>query len=294
VCWVHEEGAVAVIRRRIRVREGVNMFRSVVVGALLFVSAVMASAQTAPQKPGPLENLVPTPNPATGPDQVDVGWAGQWRRAMRKKYEGKFTAPAPRTPEGKPDLNGVWVAEGTPERPALTQLGITVLEDRYKNNLKDFPYSFCLPAAPVPTDGLGGLWVVMHNRTHLATLFEPLPNYRLVFLDGRPHPSDVEPTWMGHSIGRWEGDTLVVDSIGFNDKSWLAYLLPHTANLHVRERWTRTTMGSMTVELIHEDPDIFSRPWKVVFSLFLAPGEDLMEYICENNKFPQLSAGQNP
>ena len=106
-----------------------------------------------------------------------------------------------------PDLNGVWVAESTPERPALTQLGLTLLEDRYKTNLKDFPYSFCLPPAPVPTSTLGGLWVVMHNRTHLATLFEAPPNYRLVFLDGRPHPSDVEPTWMGHSIGTWEGDT---------------------------------------------------------------------------------------
>jgi len=92
----------------------------------------------------------------------------------------------------------------------------------------------------------------------------------------------------------WEGDTLVVDSLGFNDKSWLAYFLPHTVNLHIRERWTRTTMGTMTVELTHEDPDIFVKPWKVVFTLFLAPSENLMENICENNKFPQLSAGQNP
>ena len=99
---------------------------------------------------------------------------------------------------------------------------------------------------------------------------------------------------MGHSIGTWEGDTLVVDSIGFNDKTWLEDFLPHTTKLHISERWTRTTMGTMTVELMHEDPETFVKPWKVVFTLFLAPGENLMENICENNKFQQLTAGQNP
>jgi hypothetical protein len=276
-------------------QEGVNMFRAAVAGALVFISAVIASAQTAPQNPGPLDNLVPRPNPLTSPTQADAGVAAQWRRAMREKYEGKFPGPAPRTLDGKPDLNGVWIAEGTPERPALTRLGLTLLEDRYRTNLKDFPYSVCLPQAPVPGDAMGGLWVVIHNRTHLVTLFELPPNYRLVFLDGRPHPPDVEPTWMGHSIGMWEGGTLVVDSIGFNDKSWLgASFLPHTANMHIRERWTRATMGTMTVELMYEDPEIFVKPWKVVYTLFLAPGENLMESICENNKFQELSAGQNP
>lgn len=267
------------------------MFRSVVAGALLFMSAVIASGQTAPQKPGPTDNLVPTPNPVNSSAQVDLELGGQWRRAMREKYEGKFPGPAPRTPEGKPDFNGVWLAEVTPERPALTHLGITLLEDRYKTNMKDFPYSVCLPPQPVPGNGL---WVVMHNRTQLVTLFEFPPNYRLVFLDGRPHSPDLEPTWMGHSIGMWEGDTLVVDSIGFNDKSWLTSFLPHTANMHISERWTRTTMGTMTVELMHEDPEMFVKPWKVGFTLFLAPGENLVENICENNKFPELSAGQNP
>jgi hypothetical protein len=269
------------------------MVRAALAVTLVFVSAVISSAQTAPQKPGPLDNLVPTPNPAQSPDQVDAQDNRQWRQAMREKYEGKFPGPAPRTPEGKPDLSGVWIAQGTPERPAMTRLGLTLLEDRYKTNWKDYPYSRCLPLGPVPYDGP---WVVMQNRTHLATLFEYPPNYRLVLLDGRPHPPDIDPTWMGHSIGMWEGDTLVVDSIGFNDKSWLGNsALPHTAKMHIRERWTRTTMGTMTVEVIHEDPDIFVKPWKVVFPLFLAPGENLMENLCnENNKFPQLSAGQNP
>jgi hypothetical protein len=269
------------------------MFRAAVAGALVFMSAVIASAQTAPRKPGPLDNLVPTPHPAVNsPLQVDADSVRQWRQAMREKYEGKFTGPAPRTPEGKPDLSGVWFAQGTPERPAMTPRGLAVLESRYKTNMRDFPYSVCLPPAPVPGDGL---WVVMHNRTQLVTLFEFPPNYRQVFLDGRPHPTDPDPTWMGHSIGMWEGDTLVVDSIGFNDKSWLGIAaLPHTANMHIRERWTRTTMGTMTVEVTYEDPETFVKPWKVVVTLFLAPGENLMESICENNKFQELAAGQNP
>jgi hypothetical protein len=268
------------------------MFRAAVAGALVFASAVIASAQTAPQKPGPMDNLVPTPHPAKSPIQVDAEDTGQWLRAMREKYEGKFPGPAPRTPEGKPDLSGVWIAQGTPERPAMTPQGLTLLEGRYKTNMKDFPYSVCLPIAPVPGEGL---WVIVQNRTQLVTLFEFPPNYRLVFLEGRPRLPDIEPTWMGHSIGMWEGDTLVVDSIGFNDKSWLGIpSLPHTANLHVTERWTRTTMGTMTVEVTYEDQEIFVKPWKVVFPLVLAPGENLMENICENNKFQELSTGQNP
>jgi hypothetical protein len=266
--------------------------------ALLLLTGWTADAQTADQtsstrKPGPLDNLVATPNPAQGPDQTDAAFGPQWRRAMREKYEGKFPGPAPRTPEGKPDLNGVWIAESTPERPALTRLGLTLLEHRFKTDWKDYPYSFCLPIAPVPNDGP---WVVMHNRAHLVTLFEFPPNYRLVFLDGRSHPPDLEPTWMGHSIAMWEGDTLLVDSIGFNDKSWLGNTaLAHTANMRVRERWTRSTVGTMTVEVMYEDPEMFVKPWKVVYNLFLAPGESLMENLCnENNKFPQLSGAQNP
>jgi hypothetical protein len=273
-------------------QEVVNMFRAAVAGALVFMSAVIASAQTAPQKPGPLDNLVPTPNPGSHPIQSDLVIEGGWLRPLREKYEGKFPGPVPRTPDDKPDLSGVWIAQNTPERPVLTPRGLTVLEERYKTNMKDFPYSVCLPIAPVPGNGL---WVVMHNRTQLVTLFEFPPNYRMVFLDGRPHPPDVEPTWMGHSIGTWEGDTLVVDSTGFNDKSWLGTNgMAHTTNMQIRERWTRTTMGSMTLERVYEDPEMFVKPWKVVVSLLLAPGENLMENICENNKFQQLSAGQNP
>ena len=265
------------------------MFRAAVASALVFVAALIASAQNAPQKPGPLDNLVPTPHPTNNPVQVDATLAREWRRAMRQKYEGKFPGPAPRTPEGKPDFSGNWIAEVAPERPALTHRGLTLLEDRYKTNMKDFPYSVCLPIAPVPGNGL---WSVMQNRTQLVTLYEFPPNYRLVFLDGRPHPPDlVEPTWMGHSIGVWEGDTLVVDSVGFNDRSWLgATALAHTSDLRIRQRWTRTTTGSMTVEVLYEDPEMFVKPWKVVYALVLAPGENLMENICENNKFPQLSA----
>jgi hypothetical protein len=272
------------------------MTKQLIVTCVVILAASTGGSPSAAQTPttrppGPLDNLVPTPNPVNSPLQVDAAGPGAWRRAMREKYEGKFPGPAPRTPDGKPDLNGVWVAEATPERPVMTPSALMVLEDRFKNNLKDYPYSFCLP--PQPTPG-AGLWLVMQNRTHFVTVFELPPNYRQVFLDGRPHPPDLDPTWTGHSIGTWDGDTLVVDSTGFNDRTWFNPALPHTTKLHITERWTRTTMGSMTVELVHEDPETFEKPWKVVFTLFLAPGEDLVENICENNKFPELSRGQNP
>jgi hypothetical protein len=122
------------------------MFRSLVAGAFVFVAAVMASAQTAPQKPGPLDNLVPTPNPANSPDQVDAQDNRQWRLAMREKYEGKFPGPAPRTPDGKPDLSGVWIAQGTPERPAMTQPRAHAVGGSLQDELEGLPV-FPLSAA---------------------------------------------------------------------------------------------------------------------------------------------------
>jgi len=147
----------------------------------LLLTASTADAQTAAQapgtqKPGPTDNLVPTPNPVRSPVQSDAGTGVPWRQAMREKYEGKFPGPAPRTPEGKPDLTGVWMAQGTPERPALTPHALTVLDERFKKNLKDYPYSSCLPPEPTISGGGGAPWLVMQNRTHFVTLFELPPN----------------------------------------------------------------------------------------------------------------------
>jgi hypothetical protein len=107
---------------------------------------------------------------------------------------------------------------------------------------------------------------------------------RQVFLDGRRHPADPSPTWLGHSIGTWDHDTLVVDTIGFNDKGWLDNTgRPQTERLHVVERYRRPDLGHLEVEITIDDPGAYTRPWKIRRSLQLAPGEEIQEYICNEN-----------
>jgi hypothetical protein len=112
-----------------------------------------------------------------------------------------------------------------------------------------------------------------------------VPGVRQIFLDGRPHPSNLQPSWQGHSIGRWENDTLVVDTIGFNDKGWIDGSRPQTEQLHVIERFRRIDLGHMELEITIDDPGAYTKPWKMRRRLQLAPGEEIMEYVCnENNK----------
>ena len=126
--------------------------------------------------------------------------------------------------------------------------------------------------------------------THIYILHETgdAGAHRVVYMDGRKHPDDLFPTWWGHSIGRWEGDTLVIDTVGYNEKFWLdARGTPHTEQLHTIERWTRPNYGTLTLELTLDDPGTFSRPVNLKFTATaVAPGTELMEYICtENNQY---------
>jgi hypothetical protein len=112
--------------------------------------------------------------------------------------------------------------------------------------------------------------------------------YRQVFMDGRKHPEELDPTWFGHSVGWWEHDTLVIDTVGYNDKSWFDHVgTPHTERLHTIERWTRIDQGHMRNAVTIDDPGAFSQPFTVTFNATLAPpGDELMEDFCqENNQF---------
>jgi len=120
----------------------------------------------------------------------------------------------------------------------------------------------------------------------LLQITEDEPPFRQIFMDGREHPKEADPKWKGHSIGKWEGDTLVVDSVGFNDKSWLTDGLPHTEQLHVIERYRRPDLAHLEIDVTMEDPGTFTKPWKLQMSFELAPGEELIEYVCaENNLY---------
>jgi hypothetical protein len=133
------------------------------------------------------------------------------------------------------------------------------------------------------------------SATHIFILQEGnIHSYRQVFMDGRKHPPEPDPTWYGHSIGRYEGATLVIDTVGFNDKFWFDFKgHPHTEQLHIVERYTRTNVGTLVNETTIDDPGAYSRPFTVTFTAKLAPpGDELMEYICnENNQDPPFITG---
>ena len=109
---------------------------------------------------------------------------------------------------------------------------------------------------------------------------------RTIFMDGQPHPKNLVPSYYGHSIGRWEGDTLVVDTVGFNENFWLdRYGFPHTEKLRMTERFTRTDSNTMKYEVTIDDPGAYTAPWTSGFYLFWSPGQELFEYICQENNF---------
>ena len=193
----------------------------------------------------------------------------------------------PRLPDGKPDLTGVWnipyvsdMSRGIGPLP-YTPWG----EANFKAyDPAKFDYTaHCLPAGltrqmntPMPLE-------IFQMPKRVAILFEAWNTFIVVPLD-RDHPKDPDPTWMGNSVGHWEGDTLVVDSIGFNDKTRLDTIgHPHSDELHVIQRFTRSDPMHLAYEVTVDDPKAYTRPWtnKRVFTL--KPKWELMEYSCEEN-----------
>jgi len=195
--------------------------------------------------------------------------------------------PAPRTPDGKPDLSGMWLG-GPAQLPELHLLpwADALAKERTENNLKDLPISRCLPAGPVPLLG-PGFFKTVQAPTLLVMMFEDdTPGYRQVFLDGRSHPKDFGPTWLGHSTGKWEGDTLVIDSIGFNDKGWLdSEGHPYSDRLHVTQRISRPDLGHLEIQITVDDTGAYAQSWTAKKIANLERNEEIREYICnENNR----------
>jgi hypothetical protein len=195
--------------------------------------------------------------------------------------------PVPQTAAGKPDLSGVWLlfTDPFPEPPEALPWAEEISRQRVANYMRDHPHTRCLPAAP-PI--LGGATPFISKYLQmpelLVILFEDVPGFRQVFLDGRDHPLNPDPSWMGHSIGRWEGDTLVIDSVGFNDRGWTD-TYPRSERMHMEERYTRTEYGEMELQVIFDDPGVFVKPLIQNLQFSLAPQEELIEFVCENNKW---------
>ena len=202
----------------------------------------------------------------------------------RSRVQGKRV---PRSSSGKPDFAGLWLinADPYPEAPAPLPWAAAIAKQRTDTGAPS-PSQRCLPSnVPTPT-GAGSPFVVkvLHEPKLVVLLLEGPPGFRQIFLDGRGHPADPNPTWLGHSIGKWEGDTLVVDTVGYNDQSWLLNGLPHTEMLHIVERFQRPDFGHLNVHVTYEDPGTLMK--SVVRSAVwdLATEDDILEFVCENNK----------
>jgi hypothetical protein len=191
--------------------------------------------------------------------------------------------PAPRTREGKPDLSGVWYAQRTvdPGKPEPLPWADALQRERAANNSKDSPGAHCLPRGLTNAGALFPYKLVQTPALLVMLLEDDTPSHRQVFLDGRGHPKDPNPNWMGHSIGHWEGDTLVVDTVGFNDESWLDNIgHPHTEMLHITERLHRVDLGHLEIELTIEDRETYSKPWVIKRVADLDTKDEIGEYVC--------------
>jgi hypothetical protein len=216
--------------------------------------------------------------------------------------------PVPILADGTVDLSGVWTEGGAaPLRQLLKPGELESLMQPWARTLfasrtpaKD-PYNYCMPGGPLRITG-GFAWrFVQHptvNATHIFMLQEGNAHtYRQIFMDGRKHPEDPTPTWYGHSIGWWENQTLVIDTIGVHDRFWLdSEGTPHTERLHLVERWTRPDYTTLRRDVTIEDPGTFTRPFTVTYTAKLAePGSEIMEYICiENNQYGLPGGITNP
>jgi len=223
-------------------------------------------------------------------------WLKQPTPGMPRTADGKpnLAAAAPRAADGHPDLSGLWqlgteigyaaniTAELSPAeiQPWAAALSRKRLEDFGKD---DPEITGCMPGGPRHITR-GGLTKVIQTSTVIIFLFEDL-SYRQIFLDGRQMPKDPNPTWMGYSIGRWDGDTLIIETSGFNDRTWLDFAgHPHSEMLRMTERFRRTTFGRMDLQVTLEDPTVYAKPLAVSAGGNFVPDTDLIEFVCENEK----------
>ena len=154
-----------------------------------------------------------------------------------------------------------------------------------RDSRKDSPLARCLPVS-VPFHNFFNLTRIVQTPALIVMLYEsPNSPHRTVFTDGRDLPKDPNPTWLGYSVGRWEGDTLVVTTAGFNDRAWLDSAgHPQTESLRITERLRRRDFGHMDFEMTIDDPKVFTRPFTVKTERLLAPDTDLLEDVCENER----------
>jgi hypothetical protein len=255
--------------------------------------------------------------------------SAQWRDVVTKvpltpAGAPNLAAPAPRLGDGKtPDFSGIWDAEKIPctdqnsqglgcldalqgipasfvniaggfkEVLPMQPWAAALVKQRMADGGKDDPLSRCLPY-PAPRQWSNfQLQKIIQTPDSLTILDEYMLQFRQIFLDGRRLPKDPEPSFKGYSVGRWDGDVLLIETIGFKDDLWLdAFGHPLTAQARTIERIRRPNYGSLEVQLMVDDPKAYTKPWTTTIRLSLALNTDLLEYICnENEKSRQHMVG---
>jgi hypothetical protein len=234
------------------------------------------------------------------PASVFAQWTKVPSSNVPHTSDGKpnLSAPVPRGPDGKPDLTGPWsskdnaflrdIAAGMEAEAVPFQPWAKALFDQRKDgsHSREDPDANCLPQGVPKVNAVAYPWKMIPSRGSIVIVYEAFNLWRQVFMDGRELRPDANPTWQGYSTGKWEGDTLVVDTRGFNGKAWLDQLgRPTTEALHVVERFRRQDFGRMEIQITIDDPKAYTRPWTVTEAVYLQSDTDLLEFICnENNR----------
>jgi len=258
---------------------------------------------------------------AAGAVALNVTLGAQWpsfpNAKLPRAADGRAnpSAPAPRMADGKPDLSGVWnyagvlgfrggppppppgtppqatfwnIEAGIKEGLPFTPYGAELRRQRMAGNSKDNPDAACLPIGYMQSHTHSQPRKLVQTADLIVILYEANAGTRQIFLDGRPAPpADAQPWWWGYSRGRWEGDTLVVESTHFRDGGWLDVNgAPLTSEGKVTERFRRPAVGTLEIDVTIDDPKAYTKPWTVRVNQRLLPDTDLIEFVCiENNQF---------
>ena len=248
------------------------------------------------------------------PAMISAQWEAHPDKRIPRNADGtpNLEAPAPRTADGKPDLSGVWqgfgtlggtaaqqepegsipragfanvgqnIKDGLPLRPEYKALA----DQRRESGGKDNPEATCLPMGIMQFHEHPQPRKMLQTPDLLVILYEGNAGVRQIFTDGRAlPPRDAQPWWFGYSIGKWEGDTLVVETSGFRDGGWLDVNgSPLTEDGKMTERFRRVNMGTLELELTVDDPKAYTRPWTVKVTQRLMPDDELIEFVCQENE----------
>jgi hypothetical protein len=248
----------------------------------------------------------------TGASQsASAQWLHYPTPGIPRTPDGKpnLSAPAPRAPDGKPDFSGIWgwednrpcPAEGCPDAKVGQEFfnfgwslkdglpyqpwAADLVKARRAASSKDDPQSRCLPRGALRIFTDGTYKKIIQTPGLLIILTERNAMYRQIFTDARPLPDDPNPSWNGYSSGKWEGDTLVVDTIGFRDDGWLdVWGSPLTSAAKVTERFRRPNFGKLEIEITVNDPKAYTKPWTIKLNQPLVTDTEMLDYICQENE----------